>query len=417
MRLSFFVMMMPALTAQVLSISPASITECTNGLGRATLSWNAPNVSKVQVRIGDPAGPPMTGISDSTGSATTGDWVTDGMVFVLATANTPIQSIATVQAVVNCGGTADTAGAALSASTAYQPLEVGNQWIFRVDSPAVTSSYNIQTLTGTTQVGDKTYFILETRTGDTGVLSQSLVRSDDRGRVYQLNTDTQTVTEQLLLDPTQVGQPEGSPVAVLSINDVVTTPAGQLPIGLGVKTSLVGSGEYARGLGLLYLYEADPNLFRDSLNLVESRVGEGLYFSTPANSVEVAAESRDLAVSSRQVTNCAVPCYTFTCVPVDPPGSFKPCFQARIRVGLGSCVAASQVVANLDFLDSSDDSLFSRAVGMTVPPKRCESAAYVQVPLYTGANQPIPAGTYRVSVKVMAGNDELGSASVPVQIH
>jgi len=52
-------------------------------LGATTLNWQATGVTQVQVRVGSPTGPPMTGIFASNGSASTGVWVPDGMIFYL----------------------------------------------------------------------------------------------------------------------------------------------------------------------------------------------------------------------------------------------------------------------------------------------------------------------------------------------
>jgi lysyl endopeptidase len=51
--------------------------------GRTTISWQAPGAEHVQIRVGSPSGPAMTGIEGSTGSAQTGDWVENGMTFYL----------------------------------------------------------------------------------------------------------------------------------------------------------------------------------------------------------------------------------------------------------------------------------------------------------------------------------------------
>ena len=51
--------------------------------GRATLSWEASGVTRVQIRVDSPNGPAMTGFEAPRGAASTGDWVTDGMTFYL----------------------------------------------------------------------------------------------------------------------------------------------------------------------------------------------------------------------------------------------------------------------------------------------------------------------------------------------
>jgi lysyl endopeptidase len=56
-------------------------------LGSTMLTWQAAGVTAVQVRVGSPSGPPMTGFEAPTGSAQTGIWVADGTVFYLQNAS------------------------------------------------------------------------------------------------------------------------------------------------------------------------------------------------------------------------------------------------------------------------------------------------------------------------------------------
>ncbi|MBM3786024.1 MAG: lactonase family protein [Acidobacteria bacterium] len=53
-----------------------------NGAAQVTLGWNAPGAEEVELRIGAPNGVNM-GRDASWGTATTGQWVTDGMTFFL----------------------------------------------------------------------------------------------------------------------------------------------------------------------------------------------------------------------------------------------------------------------------------------------------------------------------------------------
>jgi hypothetical protein len=55
--------------------------------GRTRLTWQTSGVTGVQIRIGSPDGPAMTGIEAPNGSAETGDWVTDRMTFYLQDAS------------------------------------------------------------------------------------------------------------------------------------------------------------------------------------------------------------------------------------------------------------------------------------------------------------------------------------------
>lgn len=72
----------------------------TGPLGATTLTWNAPNSTDVEVHVGAPDGP-LFAAGPSTGSATTFDWVTDGMVFYLqdVTYNQPLTLNSTLSAV------------------------------------------------------------------------------------------------------------------------------------------------------------------------------------------------------------------------------------------------------------------------------------------------------------------------------
>ncbi len=57
-----------------------------NTYGRTTISWNVPSATTgLQLHVGSPAGPLFGASTGGTGSATTGNWVTDGMTFYLTT--------------------------------------------------------------------------------------------------------------------------------------------------------------------------------------------------------------------------------------------------------------------------------------------------------------------------------------------
>ncbi len=72
----------PAAVPPTLSASPNPIAVTGDArLGSTTLSWMAPGMESVEVRVGSPSGP-LFG-NGSRGSFETGDWVTDGMTFYL----------------------------------------------------------------------------------------------------------------------------------------------------------------------------------------------------------------------------------------------------------------------------------------------------------------------------------------------
>jgi hypothetical protein len=66
-------------------------------LGQTTLNWTAPGASLVQLRIGSPTGT-LFAEAGSTASATTGDWVSDGMTFYLVNVSNGPASAADVLA-------------------------------------------------------------------------------------------------------------------------------------------------------------------------------------------------------------------------------------------------------------------------------------------------------------------------------
>ena len=74
------------LAEQTTSSDPNPIRVCDgSGLGQTTISWDAPGVSSVEVRIHSPTGRLMA--SGQKGSTQTGKWVKDGMAFFLVDAS------------------------------------------------------------------------------------------------------------------------------------------------------------------------------------------------------------------------------------------------------------------------------------------------------------------------------------------
>lgn len=65
-----------------LTASPNPIQVTGAADGTATISWNAPNASYIEIHVGSPNGP-LLAYGGNHGSAQTGPWVTDGMTFYL----------------------------------------------------------------------------------------------------------------------------------------------------------------------------------------------------------------------------------------------------------------------------------------------------------------------------------------------
>ena len=66
-----------------LTVTPSRVAVCDgSGLAVVSVSWSVPDSTNLEVRVGAPGGPLLTQRSGN-GSANTGKWVTDGMVFYL----------------------------------------------------------------------------------------------------------------------------------------------------------------------------------------------------------------------------------------------------------------------------------------------------------------------------------------------
>jgi hypothetical protein len=86
-------------------------------LGAATLTWNSPLTTAVQIHVGSPDGPLLTN-GKTQGSATTGNWITDGMTFYLQDISDghPLSSTYTLATVTAHVALAPEVGALLSSS-------------------------------------------------------------------------------------------------------------------------------------------------------------------------------------------------------------------------------------------------------------------------------------------------------------
>jgi hypothetical protein len=422
MRLAFLYLVVCSAPAQILSISPTVITQCTNGLGKATLSWNSLINTQVQVRVLTHDGTPMTGLEPPNGSAETGDWVRDGMEFFLV--NPAGVELDQIIARVNCGGTPDTTTAAFTAQPIYFPMQLGNRWVFRTNSRSQTSGYITWTLTRTEQITGQTWFILETRFSGAVTFAETGYRGADNGQVYRMPGYPADTHEELWLDP------NGGPLspAVLKTQSLglpVDTPFGKLP-GLQYLSNgglTLETGTFIEGLGLLTsttnMETGSSGGFLSGLDLVEARIGQAIYYTTPALAVSVAAENSVLDVTNKKVTNCAVPCYFAACgfAPgSDPPNTWKPCFQTRIRASLPAPTITVPLDAEIDFVNSSGVTVYQQILGLSAVPPAGEATSYTQIPLFSAPNIPFPPGNYSINVTVRQSGVATGSASVPVTV-
>jgi hypothetical protein len=387
-----------------LTIQPALITECTSyGLGHATLNWTSDGPGPVRVFVGGAGGVPMTGPSPANGSAATEDWVGDGTVFALV--DDASRELARVTARVSCVSAGSMLKAAL-ASGPYLPLQVGNQWTYRVNSRLATSTYTVWRVDRAEAIGGNVWFVLVEGSPD----AVERFRPGEQGRVYRLRSDGQ---EELWLDPQAIGSTSAS-LQVLS-RGPFQGAIGSFSDALSFRqfgTLILDNGYLVRGLGLASrrsdMLSGSSGGFFQSLDLVEARIDGKILFTTAAVTVGLSVEATDVDVTGHNVTNCAVPCYFVACgfFPTDPPGTYKPCFQTRVHLQ----GPPREVNVGLDLLDSSGSVALHQERPVTVPPEQ-DAVVFVQLPLYTEPNRPVTPGAYTVRATVGGS-----TATIRVQI-
>ncbi len=386
------------LPAATLTISPSIIYDCVGIHGHATVSWNGA-LGAVRIAVG-PEMAQMTGLMEArSGSVETGEWVGEGLQFFLVGADGAVQASATAR--VRCGG----ASSPVPPGDSFYPLAVGDTWVYRVDSRVVTSDYVTQTVSGLEEIGGRTYFVITTYAGDRRTTAM-LVRQDADGRILRFTGSEEAPAEEVWLDPASAAQ-TGYVGPLGSFGDAVMQTMRQ---GL-IQTMLT----FVRGIGLVHtradLLTGSSGGFTDGLDLVEVRLAGGIHLEVPAPHLSLAAESTVLDVSGRKVTNCAVPCYFVACgfgPGTDPPGTYKPCAQVRV-----SASAEGDFFTQLELLNAAGDVVFEAPAAMA---PAGETLRYVQVPLYSAPNVPLPAGVYRLMGRMTVGGEEAASEVLTVEI-
>lgn len=387
-----------AARAATLTLSQDPVTDCANGLGRATLRWSGAN-EPVEVRIGGPAGPAMTGLTSSPGESTTGYWISDGMRFVLVNARGAIEARA--EARLRCGGNVSALELA-ARNGSFLPLQVGNTWVYKNRGRALSYEYVTYTISGTETLGGLTYFVL-TSGGSGG----ERLRADAEGRIWRFTGTAETPKEELLLDassPQSVHAPFAGPLG--TFDDTVRVG---FPWGLGSESRV-----YARGIGMVWS-ETVQNTgssggVLDNKELVEARLA-GLAIAPTFPRLSLAVENKELDVSGRKVTNCRI---IFGCIgfcPVDPPEAYRPCAQARVEAG-----AAGEFTVEVELADASGRVVFRQPASGTGDLLR-----HVQLQLYSGnfpgPYLPFAAGEYSLTARLKSGTSVLATESITVRIN
>ena len=391
MRLSILLLVTPILTLTAeLSIAPDPVSDCVAGLGRATLRWSGGSAG-VELRVGDPAGPSVTGPTDAAGEAITGYWITGGMRFVLVSARGEVEAALTAN--LRCAGAPSTLDPILRAGS-FWPLQVGNTWIYRQNTRQVTSAYVTRTVTSTQELGGRTYSVLTG--GDAATMH---LREDLDGRIWRFTGTAASPREEILLDPAS------------AIRAPFTSSLGSFPEAVSrvVTGGLVSETQfYVRGIGLARtqarLMTGSSGGLTDSLELVEVRL-DGVRLDLPVPALSLGIERTVLDVTGQDVTNCVIPPYCVACIS-DPPGTYKPCAQARVESR-----ASTPYVLDLELLDAAGQIVFrasASGVGTLV--------RYVQLPLYTRPNEPVPPGAYSLVARLRNGPGVWATSSLAVRI-
>ncbi len=192
-----------ALAQTTFTLTPTVIIQCNDrGTGTAQLSWRTAERT-VQVRIGSVSGPAMTGFEPGNGGAVTGDWVADGLVFVLV--NSSGNEVARATASVCCRLPSSNLADQL-ATQSYFPLEVGNRWVYRYSDRFVTANHRVRWVDRTVQEAGETWYVIRDQLAPGSPIVEVLWRTDSAGRIYRRRNGMSV----LVLDP----NPEGAPTAL-----------------------------------------------------------------------------------------------------------------------------------------------------------------------------------------------------------
>jgi hypothetical protein len=291
------------------------------------------------------------------------------------------------------------------ATGSYFPLDVGDRWVYRIDDRMVTGSYQTWRVDRTETQNGLTYSVVAIE-GPGSLYYEYWFTRTGPERIYLLSGDGQLHLFCDFSGQQAAGaelQPTGNvaewKTSFGTFQDAVTY--SNLTGGL-----ILENGTLVRGMGLVTstatMLSGSSGGFTQGRTLVEATVAGGIHFPAPVPSVQLGMESLSLDVSGQKVTNCAVPCYFVACglVPgADPPGTYKPCAQAR--VGLANWPAGASRAVRVQFVAPDGTTLFDQTLNLDGSPT--ESVTFIQVPLYSAPNQGLPPGLYQLLAKTADG--------------
>ena len=398
MRAAFLLLLTISAHAATLEIDPPVIYDCTGTFGKAAVRWKDAS-GPVQLLVG-PSQAVFTGFGNTSGAAETGTWVGDGLAFRLVNQRGIVEALAFAR--VECDAGLTPANGIVSES--YFPLEVGNQWIYRFDSRIGTADYLTWTVTGHQRIADRLYSEISVTVGNTSTVAMLL--REEAGIVYKLSGTTPQPREELYLNP-RTAQHGPFRNALGSYPDAASQTT-QTPLSREAQV-------FVRGIGLVRSradsLTGSSGRFVSGMELVDFRSATGPRVEGPVTPrIGISIEAAVLDGTGRQLTNCAIPCYFAACGlggPVDPPGTYKPCARTRIEAAAEGDFQVQISLRGRDGVEVFKSNPLNSSG---------ETIRYVQLPLYSDGNKPLPAGVYGLTAKMTRGQADIGTANMPVEI-
>lgn len=307
--------------SSVFQISPAVIVQSGGGAGTATLYWDAPGKSHLEIHVGSPTGT-LFADGGRTGQSTTGNWVTDGMTFFLqdvsdgqplTSANTLAIASVHVQPPATGGSTVFTAsanpilvkpgavtGTALLAWNA--PVNV-SQTEIRLSSPTgelftggARSGY---AATGGWVTNGMTFFLEDVSNGKQPSPSNTLgqitltlqqAQSSSGAATTQFSTSPNPITQTTTYDGQFVGVMNlqwNAPPTVTRVEIHLFAPDGQLFAG-GAGNGSALTGEWVYDGMTFFLQDVSggkPLTLANTLGVVVAHVARPTQFSANPNPI------------------------------------------------------------------------------------------------------------------------------------
>jgi hypothetical protein len=395
MRLALYLLIATVATnAATLALDPPVIYDCAGSVGKATIRWTGAAAGS-RIEIG-PGRALFSQPHASSGSMATEAWVSDGLEFRLTTADGGVQ--ATVVAQVACGTRNVPANGLVTES--YFPLQIGNRWVYRRDNRFRTADYVTWQVGGVRSIGGRVYATL---LADGSLIA--LLREDAEGTIWRFTGTEQNPSEAVFLNPRAATHaPYRSEFG--SYADAATA--------VETATLLRDTRTFLRGIGLAAsrqdLLTGSSGGFTEGLRLIEFHLASGPRVAATEARITVSAGRTLLNVTAREVDNCVIPCYYTACgigSPVDPVGTYKPCVRTRVEAS-----AEGDAWTEVVLMNASGQAVFRSPVVATSG----DTVRFVQVPLYSEPNHPLPSGTYTLVGRSGQGSTELGVAGLRVEI-